>query len=101
MSMFCPECGLEDEEGSTLCADCGVELIEEGAEEAEEEVEFVPLGEVSDVAVFAAVTAQLEEAGIPWFVQSEKGAIVYVAQNRLAEARRELEAAALVPAALP
>jgi hypothetical protein len=100
--MFCPECGLEDEgEGSTLCADCGAELIEDGEEEAEEEVEFVPLGEVTDVAVFAAVTAQLEEAGIPWFVQSEKGAIVYVAQNRLADARREMEAAALVPATLP
>lgn len=98
--MFCPECGLEDEEGSTLCADCGVELIEEGAEEAEEEVEFVRLGEVTDVAVFAAVTAQLEEAGIPWFVQSEKGAMamVYVARNRIADARREWEAVALVPA---
>jgi uncharacterized Zn finger protein (UPF0148 family) len=98
--MFCPECGLEDEEGSTLCADCGVELIEEGAEEAEEEVEFVRLGEVTDVAVFAAVTEQLEEAGIPWFVQSEKGAMamVYVAHNRVADARRELEAVALVPA---
>lgn len=94
--MFCPECGLEDEEGSTLCADCGAELIEEGAEEAEEEVEFVPLGEVTDVAVFAAVTAQLEEAGIPWFVQSEKGAMamVYVARNRVADARREWEAVA-------
>jgi H2-forming N5,N10-methylenetetrahydromethanopterin dehydrogenase-like enzyme len=101
--MFCPECGLEDEEGSTLCADCGVELIEDGAEEAEEEVEFVALGEVTDAAVFATVAEHLEEAGIPWFVQSEKGAMamVYVARNRLADARRELEAVALVPAALP
>ncbi len=98
--MFCPECGLEDEEGSTLCADCGVELIEEGDDEVEEVLEFVPLGEVTDVAVFAAVTAQLEEAGIPWFVQSEKGpmAMVYVAHNRLAEARRKMETVALVMA---
>ena len=99
--MFCPECGLEDEgEGSTLCADCGAELIEDGEEEAGEEVEFVPLGEVTDVAVFAAVTEQLEAAGIPWFVQSEKGpmAMVYVAHDRLAEARREMEAVALVGA---
>jgi len=101
--MFCPECGLEDEEGSTLCADCGVELIEDGAEEAEEEVEFVALGEVTDAAVFATVAEHLEDAGIPWFVQSEKGAMamVYVARNRLADARRELEAVALVPAAFP
>lgn len=100
--MFCPDCGLEDErEGATLCADCGAELIEDGAEEAEEEVEFVPLGEVTDVAVFAAVTEHLEAAGIPWFVQSEKGAIVYVAQNRLADARREMETVALVAATLP
>jgi hypothetical protein len=99
--MFCPECGLEDEGEATLCADCGAELIEDGEEEAEEEVvEFVPLGEVTDVAVFAAVTEQLEEAGIPWFVQSENGpmAMVYVARNHLAEARREMEAVALVAA---
>ncbi|MEA2601296.1 MAG: hypothetical protein QOF89_2288 [Acidobacteriota bacterium] len=95
--MVCPECGLDHEEGSTLCADCGVELIEEEAEDSEvEDVEFVALGEVTDVGVFAAVTAQLEDAGIPWFVQSEKGpmAMVYVDRNRLAEARREMEAVA-------
>ncbi|HYX24669.1 MAG TPA: hypothetical protein VFC23_10995 [Thermoanaerobaculia bacterium] len=95
--LFCPECGLEFEEGSALCEDCGVELVEEpSGEEAAEELEFVPLGEVSDATVFAIVTSQLEEAGIPWFVQSETGpmAMVYVARNRLAEAHRELEAAA-------
>ncbi len=69
------------------------ELAEE--EEAEEEVEFVALGEVTDADVFAAVTAQLEDEGIPWFVQCEKGpmAMVYVDRNRLVEARRELAAA--------
>ncbi len=96
--MFCPECGLEDEEGSELCADCGAELIEEGDPEDEEEVEFVALGEVADVAVFATVTERLEAAGIPWFVQSEKGAMamIYVAHNRLAAARREMEVVTLV-----
>ncbi|MBW8874230.1 MAG: TFIIB-type zinc ribbon-containing protein [Acidobacteria bacterium] len=95
--MFCPECGLEYEEGSSLCEDCGVELVEDPlGEEAPEELEFVPLGEVTDATVFAIVTSQLEEAGIPWFVQSEKEsmAMVYVARNRLAEAHRELAAAA-------
>jgi len=97
--MFCPECGLEDEEGSDLCADCGAELIAEGDEEVDEEdVEFAALGEVADVAVFATVTERLEEAGIPWFVQSEKGAMamIYVASNRLAAARREMEVVTLV-----
>ena len=95
--MFCPECGLEDhEEGSSHCMDCGVVLVEDPpGEETPEDVEFVPLMEVADVDQFAAVTSQLEEEGIPWFVQSETArAMVYVAADRLAEARR-LEAATL------
>jgi hypothetical protein len=94
--MFCPICGLELEEGTSLCGECEAELVEELAadESTEEEVEFVALGEVTDAEVFAAVTAQLEDEGIPWFVQSEKGpmAMVYVARSRLVEARRELAA---------
>jgi hypothetical protein len=96
VSMFCPECGLEYEAGSSLCEDCEVELVADPpGEEAPEEVEFVPLGEVTDATVFAVVTAHLEDEGIPWFVQSETGAMamVYVARNRLAEARREMAAA--------
>jgi hypothetical protein len=95
VSMVCPGCGLEYEEGTSLCEDCAAELMEELAEDECAEVEFVALGEVTDADVFAAVTAQLEDEGIPWFVQSEKGpmAIVYVDRNRLVEARRELAAA--------
>lgn len=94
--MFCPICGLEFEEGASLCSACEVELVEElAADDSTEEVEFVALGEVTDAEVFAAMTAQLEDEGIPWFVQSEKGpmAMVYVARSRLVEARRELAAA--------
>lgn len=92
VSMFCPICGLEFEEGTSLCGECEAELVEEVAAD---EVEFVALGEVTDAEVFAAVAAQLEDEGIPWFVQSEKGpmAMVYVARSRLVEARRELAAA--------
>jgi hypothetical protein len=96
VSMVCPDCGLEYEEGTSLCGDCETELVAELVDdESAEEVEFVALGEVTDAEVFAAMTAQLEDEGIPWFVQSEKGpmAILYVARNRLVEARRELAAA--------
>jgi hypothetical protein len=93
--MFCPLCDLEFGEGAALCGECGAELVDElAADGSTAEVEFVALGEVTDAEVFAAVTAQLEDEGIPWFVQSEKGpmAMVYVARSRLLEARRELAA---------
>ncbi|HEV7505533.1 MAG TPA: hypothetical protein VGS07_11520 [Thermoanaerobaculia bacterium] len=97
--MVCPVCGVEFEEGTSLCGDCEAQLMEELGADAEsvEEVEFVALGEVTDAEVFAAVTAQLEDEGISWFVQCEKGpgprAMVYVDRDRLVEARRELAAA--------
>jgi hypothetical protein len=104
--MFCPECGLDYEEGISHCMDCEVALVDEPEEEGVEDPEFVPILEVTDVAAFALVTSRLEEEGIPWFVQSEPPlglsaetaatAVIYVAENRLPEARRILEEAAPV-----
>lgn len=104
--MFCPECGLDYEEGITHCLDCDLTLIDEPEEEAGEEAEFLPLVEVTDVGAFALVTSYLEQAGVAWFVQSEPPlgvspepdgpvAVIYVAENHLDPARRALESANL------
>ena len=68
--MICPECGLEYEDGVLDCESCQVPLMDEEAEDAED-AEFTPLVESTDVAYFGSLTAELEEAGIPWFVQGE------------------------------
>lgn len=94
--MFCPDCGSEIEEGASVCAECELTLSETD-DEPEGDAEFAPLVESADVAFFSLMTARLEEAGIPWFVQSERSrgsqvAVIYVGVSRFAAAR------ALVPA---
>lgn len=107
--MFCPECGLDYEEGISHCLDCDLPLIEEPGEDATEEAEFLPLVEVTDIGAFALVTSYLEQAGVAWFVQSEPPleassepdnpvAVIYVAENHLDPARKALESANLAVA---
>lgn len=106
--MFCPECGLDYEEGMTRCLDCDLPLIADPEDEAGEEAEFLPLIEVTDAGAFALVTSYLEQAGVAWFVQSEPPlgaggpsetgsttAVIYVAENHLDPARKALESANL------
>jgi hypothetical protein len=110
--MFCPECETDYEEGVSVCADCGVALVDEDGDgqEEHEETEFVALVESTDVVFFSLLTGALEEAGIPWFVQGEESlgllprdgrhsrepgvqvAVVYVGESRLEAARRMVEA---------
>ncbi len=98
--MFCPECGLDYEDGMTHCLDCDVNLVDEPEDDSVEDAEFLPLLEVTDAGAFALVTSQLEDAGVAWFVQSEPHlgsppggaptAMIYVAENHLNPARRAL-----------
>lgn len=102
LTLFCPNCLAEYEEGSVRCEDCEVELVEGG----EAEIEYLPLLETTEVEPFARVTNALEEKGIAWFVQSEESlgllprddragpgapgdrvATIYVDKARLARAR--------------
>jgi hypothetical protein len=71
-----------------------MDLVEDDEEAAVEEDEFVPLLEANDSELFSRVTEELENADIPWFVQSEPSrsgglvAAIYVASRRVDEARR-------------
>jgi hypothetical protein len=95
--MFCPECGLDHEEGSSQCP--------AGEGEPGPQLEYIPLAEVVDAEAFQALALRLEEDGIPWYIQSEPPlesgepvAMIYVAENRFRRACRALEAVRLVGA---
>ena len=83
--MDCAVCGFEIMGIAEECPDCGAEL--EVASEATEHAQYWPLTEVDDVEAFGSVTSRLEEAGIPWFVESAAHAVrLFVARRRLDEA---------------
>lgn len=112
--MYCPQCGCENRDGFSECADCRVPLLA-GASPAEPAGLFDPtLGlvvvlETNDGFQLALVKGLLEEAGIPFFVLGQittlvtdvdgflkKWVRVQVPRDREAEARQLLEDLAAV-----
>ena len=106
--MFCPECRVEYREGSTVCVDCQVPLLE-GTPPPELEsafdpnLELVVVLETCDRFALALAKGLLGDAGIPFFVLNElsmlvtdvdpmlrKWVRVQVASDREAEARELL-----------
>jgi hypothetical protein len=96
--VLCPYCQSEFKEGVTYCKRCDSTLIDEDEDDSVEEDEFVPLLEVTSSDLFSRVTHELEEAKIPWFVQSDPSqssatvATIHVASRRFDEAKRRTSA---------
>ena len=71
--MYCPKCRVEYREGFTRCADCQVALVAElPAENPDSEPGLVSVFESSDTFVIGMAKGSLEEAGIPFWMESEE-----------------------------
>ena len=72
--MYCPECGLEYREGIATCSDCGVALVPDPPEAAEQEPEpewldLETVLESPDPALLLVVQSLLEAEEIPCFAR--------------------------------
>ena len=102
--MFCPQCGVEYQEGVAECSDCHVPLTDRRPEEADEGDlnVLIRTGFQNPIAIGLAKTL-LQEAGIPFFsmdqnpaARQESGNIlgwwdVRVPRERASEAREILQ----------
>jgi hypothetical protein len=72
--MICPKCKSEYREGFVRCADCGVELVadldSEDITDETSENELVSMLETEDSSFLADAVAAIEEAKIPYLLQS-------------------------------
>ena len=72
--MICPQCKSEYREGFVRCADCGVELLTQLEDEEETDGssgnELVSMLETEDASFLADAVAAIEEARIPYLLQS-------------------------------
>ena len=100
--MYCPQCAVEYREGFTECADCGAALVE-AAPEAPSPPEFAMVFESNDRFAVGLARGSLEDAGIPFWVQSDEtaahlalGPIVFPSSRFLVPKDREAEALELL-----
>lgn len=67
--MFCPKCKSEYREGFNICADCGIELIEELPSEADlEYVELITIASTNNLGLIALAKSILDSEGISYFI---------------------------------
>jgi len=73
--MFCPKCSEEYRTGFDVCADCGVQLVDEQPEPEPErdrhDIELSTVLETSDAGLIAIAKSLLEDAEIPFMVRGE------------------------------
>ena len=104
--MYCPQCGREDRDGFSECADCRVPLSAGTLPQkaADPALGLVVVLETNDQILLAFAKGVLEEAGIPFFVLGQIATLVsdvdgllkkwvgvQVPRDREAEARELLE----------
>lgn len=74
--MICPQCRVEYREEITQCADCQIPLVDSSAlqndaDEAESEVELLPVISTSNFGDIALIKSLLDAEGIAYFVDGE------------------------------
>lgn len=73
--MFCPKCREEYRTGFDVCANCGVQLVDEKPDPepkpARHNIEISTVLETSDAGLIAVAKSVLEDAGIPFMVRGE------------------------------
>jgi hypothetical protein len=71
--MFCPKCRTEYNEGITVCADCGAQLVVELPALEPEISELVTVLSTGDLSSVALAKSILEEAEISFIAKGEFG----------------------------
>ena len=104
--MYCPRCRAEYRDGFTECSDCHLDLVPAlGPETPHRELDAVVVFKSSDSCTVGLAKGALEDAGIPFSMQSDEtaarllliGPIMFppcrflVTKDREAEARTVLE----------
>jgi hypothetical protein len=78
--MFCPKCRAEYVDGITVCADCGVPLVEKLPEEKEKHLilpEYVELLYTHDAGLIAIIKSILDNADITYIFQGDSYAYLH------------------------